>query len=306
MKKADYRFYELPPDIPILALLGEKWEVVYGTDELHFHNYLEIGYCYYGDGKIVFGDREERYGAGTITIIQRNVPHRTVADSVKIQKWEYLFVDTDAIIRDFFKDRPDYSANVKKRLETIAMVLPKEKNSEIKADVVGVLQEMRNKGEFYRYIAKTSMFKLLLECIRLEAGEDQNEGRIVPNADSLEYLKKVLSYIEIHYKEDIKMKDLISFCGLSETHLRRIFQEYVNESPMNYLNLYRIDKSCELLSKTNESVEEIAKRVGFSTSSTYMRNFKKITGKAPHQWRKAVRENPQNVSSYQSSILKGW
>ena len=52
MSKAEYRYYELPQNLPLLALTGEKWETVYGMDNMHFHNYLEVGDCYYGNGII--------------------------------------------------------------------------------------------------------------------------------------------------------------------------------------------------------------------------------------------------------------
>ena len=44
MQKAEYRYYEISQDMPVLVLTGEKWETVYGMDNMHFHNYLEIGY----------------------------------------------------------------------------------------------------------------------------------------------------------------------------------------------------------------------------------------------------------------------
>ena len=55
---AEFRFYELPQDEPVLALMGSKWIQVYGEniDNQHFHNLLEIGYCHYGDGDLVLED----------------------------------------------------------------------------------------------------------------------------------------------------------------------------------------------------------------------------------------------------------
>ncbi|MEI3492789.1 MAG: hypothetical protein V8Q73_12590 [Blautia sp.] len=50
--KMEFRYYQMPAGSPILALLGQKWRQNYGkgVDYLHFHNYLEIGFCYEGDG----------------------------------------------------------------------------------------------------------------------------------------------------------------------------------------------------------------------------------------------------------------
>ena len=56
----------VPEKCPVLALLGEKWVQNYGyqIDYLHFHNMMEIGVCYYGEGTIVLEDKEIPYDGG--------------------------------------------------------------------------------------------------------------------------------------------------------------------------------------------------------------------------------------------------
>ena len=59
-KRMEYRYYEIPADTYVLPLLGKGWEQEYGVgirDMLHFHNYMEIGYCYHGDGELISEDR---------------------------------------------------------------------------------------------------------------------------------------------------------------------------------------------------------------------------------------------------------
>ena len=71
--KMEYRFYEVPEKCPVLALLGEKWVQNYGyqIDYLHFHNMMEIGVCYYGEGTIVLEDKESPYDGGHLREYQR-------------------------------------------------------------------------------------------------------------------------------------------------------------------------------------------------------------------------------------------
>lgn len=79
-KKMEFRYYQLPPGSPILALLGEKWVQNYGdrtADRLHFHNYMELGYCYYGAGDVVLGDDTYRFSGQQFTVIPSNFPHTT-------------------------------------------------------------------------------------------------------------------------------------------------------------------------------------------------------------------------------------
>ena len=67
----EFRYYQMQDGIPILALLGEKWVQNYGrdVDYLHFHNYLEIGFCYSGEGELVLGEEPVRFAGREFTII---------------------------------------------------------------------------------------------------------------------------------------------------------------------------------------------------------------------------------------------
>lgn len=51
-KEIEFRYYEIPQNEPCIALLGEAWVRPYGMDSLHFHNYMEIGFCYDGIGEL--------------------------------------------------------------------------------------------------------------------------------------------------------------------------------------------------------------------------------------------------------------
>ena len=59
----ELRYYKMPEGSPILALLGQKWIQNYGNDidYLHFHNYLEIGFCYEGQGFLILGEDKVRF-----------------------------------------------------------------------------------------------------------------------------------------------------------------------------------------------------------------------------------------------------
>ena len=80
--KMEFRYYQMQDGIPILALLGEKWVQNYGrdVDYLHFHNYLEIGFCYSGEGELVLGEEPVRFAGREFTIIPPNFPHTTTSD----------------------------------------------------------------------------------------------------------------------------------------------------------------------------------------------------------------------------------
>ena len=64
--KIELRYYYMPAGSPILPLLGERWVQNYGTgiEDLHFHNFMEIGFCYYGEGILTLGEEKRKFQNG--------------------------------------------------------------------------------------------------------------------------------------------------------------------------------------------------------------------------------------------------
>ena len=115
-----------------------------------------------------------------------------------------------------------------------------------------------------------------------------------------------LDYITKQYMEEIRMETLAACCNLSETHFRRLFVEYMNMTPVEYINLVRIQQACELMKKTHYSMEELAVKVGYTTVSTFNRNFRKIIGTSPYQYKKNSNSFEGKLLNLKVSAKKGW
>ena len=92
-KIEEFRYYEMPVGRYDLALLGDSWITTYRTGEQHFHNFYEIGYCYFGEGVVFLGEKSEPYGAGTISLIPANFPHGVHSKEGGVCRWEFLYLD---------------------------------------------------------------------------------------------------------------------------------------------------------------------------------------------------------------------
>lgn len=53
-------------------------------------------------------------------------------------------------------------------------------------------------------------------------------------------------------------------------------------------------------------MEDVGYRVGYQTPSTFNRNFKKLTGKTPYQWKENSGKKDIHYSDFNISALKGW
>jgi len=73
---------------------------------------------------------------------------------------------------------------------------------------------------------------------------------------------------------------------MSVDSLIRLFRRWMNSTPARYVTQVRIREACRLLIETEESIEEIADRLGFPDRFYFTRVFKRITGSPPAQYRR--------------------
>ena len=304
--KMEFRYYQMPAGSPILALLGQKWVQHYGEniDYLHFHNYLEIGFCYEGQGRMLLGEEEVRFSGREFSVIPPNYPHTTDSDLGTISRWEYLFIDVEGFLRSFL-DTPVKADKVIQRIYSKALFLEENQSPSISAKILKIMNIMRDGEEFYLEEAKGILASLLVEIARLNRRSE--EERVEEEKRKLtNMITRVQDFVSYHYMEDIKVKDLAQSCHISETHFRRVFTSYMKMSPLEYINTVRINTACELLETTDAPVADIAHKCGFTTNSTFNRNFKHLMGVTPLEWRKRPESYEQQLLRFDIHSEKGW
>ena len=304
--KLEFRYYEIPQNQPLLALLGEKWvqNYGYGIDFLHFHNYMEIGYCYGGTGDLVLDEVTHRFDGRMYSIIPKNYPHTTNSDENTISRWEYLFVDVENFLHDVYRDNPLFAEDLIKRINNRANFISEADNPDLGTLILKICDEMRNKQEFYVETVRGMLQSLLLGIARMNrtTGNDKVRNQMT----SITQIAKALDYVSDNFDKEIAIGDLAEICHMSETHFRRLFERNMNMTPVDYVNLVRIQMACEYMKKHHDSMETVAIKCGFQTTSTFNRNFKKTLGITPYQWKSHPENYEGKLLNYKISALKGW
>ncbi|MFE4057077.1 AraC family transcriptional regulator [Streptomyces sp. NPDC059096] len=81
---------------------------------------------------------------------------------------------------------------------------------------------------------------------------------------------------------------LAGACGVSRAGLARRFTELVGEPPMAYLTGWRLATAADLLRGTDDTVEAVARKVGYSGSFALSAAFKRVRGVSPQEFRRNV------------------
>lgn len=133
----------------------------------------------------------------------------------------------------------------------------------------------------YEFVIK----ELLLSCFYLLLKNCSISAPPVTSRKSI-LVREILDYMEANYQETITLEDMSAHVHISKEYLCRIFHQMADVSPITYLNRYRIRKSTELLSETDKSITEIAQLCGFQHSSYFNKQFLRIMGCRPKEYRK--------------------
>lgn len=300
---AEFRYYELPHDEAVLALTGSKWIQVYGEniDNMHFHNLLEIGYCHYGDGELAIEEDTYRFGPDMISCIPENVLHVTRSDPGIRAFWEYIYIDPRALLGDWGKNAQE-TKELLDRIDQRAFFIRDKENPMLAALIGSIFDEIQQKKAYHQECIRGIAYALLFEIARFNGREEEQVSRRTGGLR----LESALLYVEKNYSDNFRVADMANECHMSETHFRRIFQEKMNMTPVEYVNFVRVKKACELIDKTDISMEDVAERVGFVTPSTFNRNFRRIVGTSPYQWKKRPDNHEGRLLEYKISALKGW
>lgn len=113
---------------------------------------------------------------------------------------------------------------------------------------------------------------------------------ILKNASYDARIRKVLEYIPSHLAEGFSSTSLADIACLSPEHFIRLFKKTMNYTPMQYVNIRRIEKAQFLLATTDTQIGRIAAQVGYHDIAYFVRSFKKFTGLNPSHYRIEIKK----------------
>lgn len=133
----------------------------------------------------------------------------------------------------------------------------------------------------------------VLEALALimdEAQKNQNRSKEISiSRDDMENLQAVADYIDHHFGFSIPSEQLCKIAFMGNTKLKTKFKEYFGCNITDYIIKKRIEQAQHLLISTELSIAEIARVVGYDRSESFAKQFQRITGILPREYRKMIK-----------------
>lgn len=114
-------------------------------------------------------------------------------------------------------------------------------------------------------------------------------AKIETHSDSRR-VQKVQNYINIHYKEEIRLGQLAKLVGMTEVSFSRFFKLRTGKSLSEYIIDIRLGHAARMLVDSTMSIAEICYESGFNNLSNFNRIFKKKKKASPKDFRDYYRK----------------
>lgn len=103
-------------------------------------------------------------------------------------------------------------------------------------------------------------------------------------------IQSAIDHITENYTRRITIEELARVASMSESSLYATFKKQMGISPIAYLNNYRLSLAADLLSETDEHINNISYAVGINDPLYFSKTFKRIYGMTPREYRSRTKQ----------------
>lgn len=253
----------------------------------HWHNEIEVIYVERGTVKLLLNGEEYLLTQNNFYFINKEALHQFSSEDKELVYYAYVF---PMEYLDFKLEDYCQSTSVNPLTTTLAFPLTIPTSNASYKRILNEIHELFEISEQqllgYQLNAKACLYKIISLLQRDNSFVELSSGDLARSSKTAD-MKKLLTYLQSNYKNPITLADAALMLGYSTSYFCTFFKNSFGINFVDYLNHYRIEKSCILLVSTKLPVMEIAFEVGFKNFSYFIRTFKKIIHMTPLEHRRA-------------------
>lgn len=253
----------------------------------HTHSFFQIYYVKKGSITHFLENESSRLGHGDMFIIPPGTVHYIAS---KPNTVFYAFSFTP----DFLTEQNDAKKLVKNFLRSLQsnnnpgirpkVTLSTEESFHVEDIMEHISKELKQKPLAYGQVVQ-SYAELLVSILARSYFEAVRPS--VPDhfENNKQFVLHSVEYVENNFTEQLSLDEIAKRAVMSKQKFCSLFLDLTGHSFHDYLNLCRIKKSTEYI-KQGYKITAIYGLCGYNDFSTFYRNFKKIMGVSPQQYKK--------------------
>ncbi|MBE5910073.1 AraC family transcriptional regulator [Pseudobutyrivibrio sp.] len=243
----------------------------------HWHTNYEIVFIREGSFTLTLDDNTQTYHAGDVIFISDGMLHGgTPMDCI----YDCIVFDLQMLLKNNNACSKTVQDIISHKIRINSFL--SENNRVISAIVQDLCNTLSEKGDGYEFKVQGYLYILFGEIIQSRLYTKSTIDNIT--SERLNSIKEVLQYISENYSNNINLDSLAHIAGMNPKYFCRYFKSMTERTPIDYLNYYRIECACEMLSTKDVSIREVAISCGFNDESYFIKTFHKYKDITPKQF----------------------
>lgn len=273
--------------MPYVCLYADSSDLLNGKFPWHQHTAFEIGYL----------------ESGTLNF-------HTVDETIFVQKGDALFINSNVL--------HSYDTTVPKDFHNITHIFypqfltgsfndtieqkyvrPIMRNTALQAflirpddppgismisNILRMTQLMRDEPFGFEFSVRAELGSFW--CTLFDVTKNVRAQTTAYNSVDIARTKAMIQFIQEHYSAQITLKDIAASANISSREASRCFQRSIHNTPINYLNEYRIQIASQMLLRSDNTITTISETCGFSSGSYFSKVFREKMQCNPLEFRK--------------------
>ena len=259
-------------------------KVDYFPSMRHFHPEVEILLVVQGRGTRFVGDSIEPFSPGDLVMIGPDVPHEWCSNKTggeSASEAIYILFNTEILGTGFW--------NLPESKIILRIIQQSQRGIKLTGKTRDEVAELMYRIEASYGFTRIILLMSILEKIAFN-GEFQYlaspEVSNPVNERDTERINKVYKYVIENIHQEISLEKAASISSLSTAAFCRYFKKRTNKTFIQFLNEIRIGQACRLLINEDHTIAEICYTCGYNNNSYFIRQFRKITGLTPLNYRR--------------------
>lgn len=261
----------------------------YFTDPWHYHPEIEILYIREGSGSKYVGDSISSFNPGDIVIIGSNTPH------VYLCNPEYSDPDnklrSSAICIQFMGNVLNQAFSEIPELYKINEFLNYSKrgvhfiNGTSELLVREIEKLLVTKG-MRRFIGLLSILDIMSTSNDIEFLSSPDYIPMTINSEDKNRMETIFRYVIQKYPNKISLEEISELVNLTPQSFCRFFKSRTSKVFSTFVNEVRIGNACKMLMENKDTISQVCYKTGFNYLSNFNRQFKKIKGLTPSEFKR--------------------
>lgn len=262
----------------------------------HQHDFIEITYVISGECTHIEYNKQFHVQKGDLFIVNYGIPHQNVLNKNSAEP----YVAYDCAFKPDFIDKTLYKEHDFLKLKSSFMfeslfnqIDPNPPNLHLSGGsfyefeklMTDMFEEYEHMEKGYYDLLRAYLTELIIKIFR----KLDNTGNTTLLSKQEYYINLAIQYIENNYMKKLSLEDIAYRSFLSKSYFSQLFKEVTGTNFSTYCQKVRIEKACHLLSTTDDTVQAVAEKVGFTDMKFFYNVFKRFTGEVPGEYQKRHR-----------------